>query len=146
MSSSQLTEAQRRRVETALDRVPFARLHGLELEFAEPGHAVLTMKVRDDLKQYHGVVHGGAIATLIDSTTAFAIITLLKEDERTTTIDLTISYLRPLTDGVAKASARVLRAGGRIIAVSAEVFDESDNLVATALSTYLRMAPRSTLA
>jgi uncharacterized protein (TIGR00369 family) len=137
-----MTEAQRRRVETAMDRVPFARLLGLELQSFESGHAVVTMKVRDELKQYHGVVHGGAIASLIDSTTAFAIITLLKEDERTTTVDLTVSYLRPLTDGVAKASARVLRAGGRIIVVSAEVFDESGNIVATALSTYLRLAAR----
>jgi acyl-CoA thioesterase len=137
-----MTEAQRRRVETAMERVPFARLLGLELQSFEYGHAVVTMKVRDELKQYHGVVHGGAIASLIDSTTAFAIITLLKEDERTTTIDLTVSYLRPLTDGVAKASARVLRAGGRIIAVSAEVFDESGSIVATALSTYLRLAAR----
>ena len=140
MTASELTEAQLRRIERALDTVPFARLLGIHLESIEPGLSVLTLEIRDELKQNNGVVHGGAIASLIDTATAFAIIPLLAEKERTTTVDLTISYLRPLVSGVAKCSARVLRAGGRIIVVSAEVFDETGTLAASALSTYLRLS------
>jgi len=136
-----LTEAQRKRVEGALDTVPFAKLLGIQLEEVSEGRSVLTMPVRDDLKQNHGVVHGGAIASLIDSAMAFAIIPLLAENERTTTVDLTIHYLRPLTEGVAKSAARVVRAGRRVIVVSAEVLDDHDRLVATAVSTYLRLTP-----
>lgn len=139
MTIPELTPAQRERIEKALERVPYARLLGIHLESVEPGHAVLSMKVREELKQNHGVVHGGAIASLIDSATAFAIIPLLAENERTTTVDLTIHYLRPLTEGSARASARVLRAGRRVITVSAELFDEQGSLAATALSTYLRL-------
>lgn len=122
-----------------LDAVPFARLLGIELDSVEPGHAVLSMKIREDLKQNHGVVHGGAIAALIDSAMALAIMPLLTEHERTTTVDLTIHYLRPLTRGSARASARVVRAGRKVITVSAELFDEDETLAATALSTYLRL-------
>jgi acyl-CoA thioesterase len=139
MTTPALTEAQRERIERALETVPFAKLLGIRLDSVEPGHAVLSMVIRDELKQNHGVVHGGAIASLIDSATAFAIIPLLAENERTTTVDLTIHYMRPLVDGSARASARVLRAGRRVITVSAEVFDEQGNLAATALSTYLRL-------
>jgi uncharacterized protein (TIGR00369 family) len=124
-----------------LEKVPFAKLLGIELESVEPGHAVLSMKIRDDLKQNHGVVHGGGIAALIDSAMALAIIPLLAEGERTTTVDLTIHYLRPLTHGKARASARVVRAGRRVITVSAELFDDHEKLAATALSTYLRLSP-----
>ena len=85
------------------------------------------------------MVHGGVIASLIDSATAFAIIPLLNADERTTTVDLTISYLRPLTAGSMVARAKVLRAGKRLIVVSAELFDDGRNLAATALSTYVRL-------
>ena len=137
----ELTETQRQRVERALDAVPFARLLGIKLELAGAGHAVLSLQVREDHKQNHAVVHGGAIASLIDSSMAFAIIPLLAENERTTTVDLTIHYLRPLTQGVAKSSARVVRAGRRVIVVSAEVLDHNERLVATALSTYLRLTP-----
>ena len=125
---------------TLLDHVPFAKLLGIELESIEPGHAVLTMKIRNDLKQNHGVAHGGSIAAVIDSAMALAIMPLLAENERTTTVDLTIHYLRPLTEGTARASARVVRAGKRVITVSAELFDEQEKLAATAISTYLRLS------
>ena len=139
----ELTDAQRQRVERALDKVPFAKLLGIQVDSVVAGHAVLTMPVRDDHKQNHGVVHGGAIASLIDSSMAFAIIPLLAENERTTTVDLTIHYLRPLTEGVAKSSARVVRAGRRVIVVAAEVLDHKERLVATSLSTYLRLGTDS---
>jgi uncharacterized protein (TIGR00369 family) len=122
-----------------LDNVPFAKLLGIEVETVEPGHAVLTMPIRDELKQNHGVAHGGSIAAVIDSAMALAIMPLLAENERTTTVDLTIHYLRPLTEGTARASARVVRAGKRVITVSADLEDEHGKLAATAISTYLRL-------
>ena len=125
---------------TLLDNVPFAKLLGIEIESAEPGHAVLSMKIRNDLKQNHGVAHGGAIAAVIDSAMAVAIMPMLAENERTTTVDLTIHYLRPLTEGTARVSARVVRAGRRVITVSAELFDHREKLAATAISTYLRLS------
>ena len=122
-----------------LDDVPFAKLLGIEVDVLEPGHAVLSMKMRDDLMRNGGIAHGGAVATLIDSAMAFAIIQLLGENEQTVTVDLTIHYLRPLSEGTARASARVVRAGKRVITVSAELLDHNDKLSATAISTYLRL-------
>lgn len=122
-----------------LDDVPFAKLLGIEVDTLEPGHAVLSMKMRDDLMRNGGIAHGGAVATLIDSAMAFAIVQSLGEDEHTVTVDLTIHYLRPLSQGTARASARVVRAGKRVITVAAELFDHNDKLAATAISTYLRL-------
>jgi uncharacterized protein (TIGR00369 family) len=122
-----------------LDHVPFAKLLGIEVDSVEPGHAVLSMKLRDDLMRNNNIAHGGAIATLIDSAMAIAIMALLEENERTVTVDLTIHYLRPLSEGTTRASARVVRAGRRVITVSAELFDHNEKLSATAISTYLRM-------
>ena len=123
-----------------LDEVPFAKLLGIEVESVESGVAVLSMKMRDDLKRNGGIAHGGAIATLIDSAMAFAIIPILAENQRSITVDLTIHYLRPLSGGSARATARVVRAGRRVITVSAELFDGNEKLAATALSTYLRLS------
>ena len=121
-----------------LDHVPFARLLGIEVDSVEPGHAVLSMKLRDDLMRNNAIAHGGAIATLIDSAMAIAIMALLEKNERTVTVDLTIHYLRPISEGTTRASARVVRAGRRVITVSAELFDHNEKLSATAISTYLR--------
>lgn len=122
-----------------LDNVPFARLLGIEIDSIEPGHAVLSLQLRDDLMRNHRIAHGGVAATLIDSAMAMAIVPLLAENEHTVTVDLTIHYLRPLSEGSARASARVVRAGKRVVTVSAELFDGNGKLAATALSTYLRL-------
>ena len=59
------------------DEIPFAKLLGIEADSVEPGHAVLSMKIREDLLRNGGIAHGGAIAALIDSAMAFAIVPLL---------------------------------------------------------------------
>lgn len=125
-----------------MQKVPFASLVGIELESVGPGVASMTLEVRDVLRQNNGVVHGGAIATLIDSVAAFAVIPLLADDETATTVDLSVTYIRPLLSGTATATARVLREGSRIIALTAEVLDDTGKIAASALTTYLRIAKR----
>ena len=139
MNTPDLTDEQRRRVEAARAGVPFLKHLGVEVESVGPGTATLLLPVREEIMRNDGIVHGGAVASVIDSAFAFAIIPLLADNERTVTIDLTIHYLRPLSSGVSKTVARVVRAGRRVITVSAELFDENGKVAATALSTYLRM-------
>jgi acyl-CoA thioesterase len=139
MTENMLTEAQFNRLREAFDNVPFARLLGIEIGAAEPGTATLHLNVRDELKQNHGVMHGGATASLIDTAAAFAILTILEAGQKTTTVDLTVHYLRPLTEGRLTARARVLRAGRRLIVVSVDLTDDAQLLAATALTTYLRL-------
>jgi len=139
MTQVNLTAAQIRRAHKALANVPYASFLGIELETIESGTATLGLRVRKELTQNQGIVHGGAMASLIDSATAFAIISLLAPREKVTTVDLTISYLRPVTNGRLTCTAKVLRAGRRLVVVSAEVMDNRQRLVATALSTYIRL-------
>ena len=139
MTGAKITAAQLRRIQKAIDTVPFAQLLGIELDDISSGTATLGLNIRKQLTQNHGVVHGGVIASLIDTATAFAIISLLAPRERVTTVDLTVSYLRPLTEGRVTALARVLRAGRRLFVVSAEVFDKDGKLATTALSTYIKL-------
>jgi uncharacterized protein (TIGR00369 family) len=141
MSDGTLTAKQLKRIQKALATVPFARLIGIELEEIGSGTATISLKVRKELTQNQGMVHGGAVASLIDTATAFAILTLLEPSEKVTTVDLTISYLRPVTRGRLRARARVVRAGRRLFVVSAEVFSGETTLTATALSTYIKVQP-----
>src|SRR5688572_20715464 len=139
MTAEKVSPAQLARIQKALSTVPFAELIGLELDEVGHGTATMAFTIREKLMQGQGRVHGGAIASLIDSATAFAILSLLKPDERVTTVDLTISYLRPVTAGRVRAVAKVVRSGRRLFVVSAEVFTDDGNLASTALSTYIRV-------
>ena len=140
MTGEQLSEAQERRIRAAFEKIPFVHLLGIELGELSRGQATMHLEMRDELRRNNGVAHGGAIASLVDTAAAFAILTLLEPDETTTTIDLTIHYLRPLIKGRATANARVLRAGRRIIVISIEVLDEGKAVAATALTSFIKLA------
>jgi len=134
-----LTTEQRQYAKDALDRLPLARLFGMELVDIELDKAVMAIVIRDDLRQPSGVLHGGVTASLIDTAMAFAVRTRLPINEATATIDLTIHYLRPHTTGTCTCTAVVVRAGKRIFTVSADVVNEEGKLIATGLSTYTRV-------
>lgn len=139
MSEVPLTPEELNRLREAITRVPYAQLLGINFEDATRGAATLSMSARPDLERFGGIMHGGALASLADSASAFAVLSTLEGGEQTVTVDLTLHYLRPATEGKLTARARVLRAGRRVATVSVEIFNESDKLVVTALTTYLKL-------
>lgn len=123
----------------AFGNIPYAGLLGIRFEHAARGTASLSMDARPELERFGGIIHGGALASLVDTASAFAVLSTLAAGEETVTVDLTLHYLRPATEGKLTAHARVLRAGRRLATVSIEVKSESGALVVTALTTYLKM-------
>lgn len=119
--------------------VPFNRLIGMRLIDMKDGEATINLTVREEVKQPHGLLHGGATATLIDTAMAFAVITKLTREEKASTVDLNVHYLRPVTNGEISCVAKVVKAGRRLFTVSAEVFNEEKKIIATALSTYSKV-------
>ena len=136
---SELDPAKLDRARTAFASVPYAKFLGLELGEVASGEATIHLAVRDELKQNQGVVHGGAIASLIDTASAFALLAYIDVHERVTTTDLTIHYLRPITAGRMAATARIVRGGRRLFVLSVEVRNDRNVLVATAVTTYIKI-------
>ena len=127
------------RAREAFASVPYAKFLGLQLGELKKGEASVHLEVRDHHKQNQGAVHGGAIASLIDTASAFAVVTQLQVGERVTTTDLTIHYLRPVTAGRMTATARIVRGGRRLFVLSIEVANDQGRLVATAVTTYIKL-------
>jgi acyl-CoA thioesterase len=136
MSAPKITDANFARALEVFKKVPFVQHVGLELLEMRKGEATVKLVMRDELRQPYGVLHGGATATLIDTATAFAVVSAIDESEKATTVDLTVHYLRPVQEGFVTCTAKVLRVGKRLINLTADVIDEEGKLVATALSTY----------
>jgi uncharacterized protein (TIGR00369 family) len=134
-----LTPEEERRVREAFEEIPFARLLGMELGELRRGAATLHIEAREELKRNRGILHGGVVASLADTAAAFAVLTLAEPGQASTTIDLTVHYLRPLSAGRATARARVVRAGRRVAVISVDVFDENQALAATALTSFIRL-------
>jgi uncharacterized protein (TIGR00369 family) len=136
VSQRDLTAAELARLRAAFAQVAYARLLGLELVEVARGTALFSLTVRPELTRMEGIMHGGALASLLDTASAFAVLSLLAPAEQTVTVDLTLHFLRPVSAGEVKARARVLRAGRRLATVAVEATDEAGELVATALTTY----------
>jgi uncharacterized protein (TIGR00369 family) len=136
---SELDPAKVARAQAAFAAVPYAKFLGLELGEFSNSQVSIHLRVREELLQNQGVVHGGAIASLIDTASAFAVLSQIALHEKVTTTDLTIHYLRPITSGRMTATAKVVRGGRRLFVLSIDVRSDRDVLVATAVTTYIKV-------
>lgn len=112
------------------------RFLGFTVEAAEPGRAVLAMRVRELHRQVHGVVHGGIIATLADTAAALGVYMALPRGTPMATVEMKINFLEPLVHGVVIAEGRMLRKGRNFAVAECDVRDHSGQLAAKALMTF----------
>ncbi|WP_343603132.1 hotdog fold thioesterase [Mycobacterium sp.] len=88
-----------------------------------------------------GAIQGGLIATLADVAGVWLAARHLPAGARLTTADLFIRYLAPVTEGSARAVARLLRAGRRAIIVQVDIVRSGDGeLAATATVNFAVLA------
>ena len=138
MTSHLILRARRAVQELArrLRRSNVPRQFGFELEAAEPGRAVVRMRVATKHKQVHGVVHGGILATLADTAGGLATYMTVPRGTRVATVEMKINFLEPVDRGSVTAEARVLRKGRNFVVVDCEVLDSAGRLAAKALMTF----------
>ncbi len=105
------------------ERVPFNRFLGLRVKSIEKGKVVVRLPFQDGLvgDVLRPALHGGAIAATIDATAGSAAFTNVTTNDRLSTIDLRIDYLRPAPKKDLLATATVLRMGSRVAVVDVVV-------------------------
>jgi uncharacterized protein (TIGR00369 family) len=115
----------------------FPGLVGIKLEEARTDYSRMRMPFRSNLKQPAGLVHGGAIATLIDTVVVPAIGSGYDVPHRYITIDMQIQYIGALAaEEDAIAEGWIVKRGRSIVFCRAEVFSASAALIATGTLTY----------
>lgn len=113
---------------------------GIRLAEIGDGHAVMEVTVDERHRNYLGGVHGGLIATLVD-TVCFFPRPLLPSGQAATTIDLNVSYVRPAALGDRlRARAELLHLGRRTASLAVRVTDQKERLVAHGTTTLLLLA------
>ncbi|MDB4965593.1 MAG: hypothetical protein JWN44_1282 [Myxococcales bacterium] len=114
----------------------FPRLVGLVLEDVRADYARMRLPFRPELNQPGGVVHGGAIATLIDTVVVPAIASAYPTVPQMLTISMTIDYLGGLRAEDAIAEGWVEKRGKRTVFCRAEVRSARGELVTRASLVY----------
>ncbi len=120
-------------------RIPYYSTLGLKLQEIGDGRATFEILIREELTQ-NGMVHGGVIASIIDSSCACAAISLVYPDGYITTIDLQVEFLKSVTKGVLIAKAKCMKAGRNIFFCKAKVWDSEDKLISTGSSQLIRVS------
>jgi uncharacterized protein (TIGR00369 family) len=122
---------------------PIASHINLEVVSVKTGEAV--MAATPDESHYNpiGSVHGGFVATLLDSVCGCAVQTTLPAGTAYTSLDLSVNFLRGLTSETGRviATGRVTKPGSRAAFVEADIRDAAGRLLATATSTCLVFTP-----
>jgi uncharacterized protein (TIGR00369 family) len=130
------TEARWRRFAAGTD-VFFPQLLGLEIEDVRHGFCRMRLPVRTEVKQAHGLLHGGALASLLDSVLVPAIGVTVPWGSTYSTVDLHVQYLDALRDDDAVAEGWIVRQGKRTVFGESEArAASSGRLVAKAVLTY----------
>jgi len=101
---------------------PYWRFLGMTVVDGRNGEPAVRLEVRDEHMQVMGRVHGGVLASLLDSAVALAVHAPMSPGSAAATLDLSVQYLRPVTEPcVLVAQGEVLARSGRVALARAEV-------------------------
>lgn len=109
----------------------------LRPEDVHPGHVTFRLQPVTAHLNGMGMVHGGVIATLVDTALGTTIQTRLAPGMGVTTIDLQVRYLRPIFAGQTPVMAvgEVINVSRQLATAEARVIDEQGRLYAHATTT-----------
>ncbi len=108
-----------------------------------PGVTVWTMRADERFTNPAGVVQGGFVAAMCDSSMGASAVTFVAGRKVfCANAEMKVSFLRPATLGSQlTCTARVVSGGKTVVFVEAEVIDDAGRMVARASSTYV-LSPR----
>lgn len=116
---------------------PYERLLNMQIVSAAHGAAVLTMPFLVQYAQGAALMHGGALMSLADTALVMAIKSRLAPYTHFVTVHAEVDYLRPVTQGVVTAKAKVTSVVERKISGESAVFDAAGEKVLAFAATFV---------
>ena len=124
--------------EGVLPPPPMAKLIGFRMAVAEPGRVVMELEAEESLENTIGLLHGATAAALLDTAMGCAISTMLPVGQTSVTLDLKLTYLRPLSakSGTIQAEGKIIKLGRQTSYTEGFVRDSAGNLAVHATATF----------
>jgi acyl-CoA thioesterase len=123
-----------------VSEIPFVQHLGMKALVSDNGYSEIRLDIRPELLQRMGYVHGGAIATLIDTSIGHAIYSTM-ENGGAVTIELKVNYLRPAQGTYLLAKTSLYHRGNTTAVGKTEVYDDQGKLVAVGMGTFMLLKP-----
>ncbi|MCA6125813.1 PaaI family thioesterase [Bradyrhizobium sp. WSM 1704] len=131
-------EAMRAIRDGVLPPPPMAKLIGFRMATVDEGRIVMELDPHESLENTIGLLHGATAAALIDTAMGCAISTVLPAGQTSVTLDLKLTYLRPLSvrSGTISAEGKVIKLGRQTSYTEGFVRDGKGNLAVHATATF----------
>lgn len=104
-----------------------------------PAAVRYALDVAPELLNPHGVLHGGAVYTMIDYSMGAATMAALDEGEICATIEIKVSYLVGVESGTLTCDTAIIKQGRNVVFLESRVSDDRSVLVATASGSFAVM-------
>lgn len=124
-------------IDGKLPAPPIARPFDFLLTEISHGRAVFSGRPTENFLNPLGTVHGGYIATLLDSAMACAVHSTQPAGKGSTSIELKINFIRPvpINKGVFRAEGNLISIGRQIGVADGKLIDESGKVFAHGTTT-----------
>ena len=133
------------RVRASFQRQALMSLIGARLVAVDRGVVDIELDFRNDLTQQGGVLHAGAVTSILDSACGYAALTMMPDGAEVVSVEFKVNLMRPASGDSFVAEGRVLKAGRTLSVVRGDAHASTAQgrvLVATMLATMMRVDPR----
>ena len=139
-------------VRDVYENLPFNRLLGLRVARLNPDQAGFNFTMKDELigNAVHGILHGGVISAVLDTTGGMTATAAAVERRQALskaeikawiakigTIDMRVDYLRPGRGKRFQSSGTVMRTGNKVAVTRMELRNEEDVMIAVGTGAYI---------
>lgn len=128
-----------RQVIEITNRAPFPSHLPFTLESVDVDTCRIRVDIRPCHMQPYGIVHGGVIATLVDSATFWAAFARIPAEAGMVNVDLKLNYLKSIREGVLLAEGRCVRPGRTISYAEAWIRSGEGDLIAHGTSSLMTL-------
>ena len=131
-----------RKLERMYLSAPINKYYAPEIHISE-NQAQVFIPVRSDFFHAANAVHGAVYFKLLDDSSFFAANSLV-EDVFVLTVSYNVYFTRPISEGLMKATGKVVQASRRLIIAESVIVDSEENEIARGSGTFMRSKIRLT--
>ena len=137
MSELRLNPKYTEAISMLVNRSPYFSLLSMEIKDLEWGNSVLEVALEEKHLQPFGYVHGGAIASVMDAATFWAVFPQVKDGMGLTTVEIKVNFLAPVKEGKLVAKGRCIKIGKTLALGDATIYDGNGNLLGHGTATMM---------
>ena len=137
MSEPKLNPGYVEAVAKVVNQSPYFSLLSMEIRDLQWGTSLLEIQLAEKHLQPFGFVHGGAMASIMDAATFWAVFPQIEKGLGLTTVEIKVNFLAPAQKGKLVAKGRCIRLGKTLALGDAEIRNSEGGLVAHGTATMM---------